>query len=261
MCARGAYHFSLGGVPGRRAMACDRRDLPSYLYRVANQRLTGVFVVRNGERARRVFFHDGSVEFVSSTDAAQLLGEMLTSQGVIDADEVDDCLVEAAETERRIGEVLTGRGHVRASSLARVLRQQQEERLATMFGWTSASLAFVPGERSGEPPVAGGESRGLISAAVRTGFQDDDLAHALSPLRNAALRPAGDGEQETQDPTILGLTAPELRCLRLVLSGGVRAATPLRQVVETCRNERLCRGREALLALFIGLSAGLVSAS
>src|SRR5690606_1608714 len=58
LCARGAYHFGLGGVPGRHAMASDRRELPSYLYRVVNQRLTGVFVVRNGERARRVFFHE-----------------------------------------------------------------------------------------------------------------------------------------------------------------------------------------------------------
>src|SRR5690606_35903178 len=133
-----------------------------------------------------------------------------------------------------------GRGHVRASSLARVLRQQQEERLVTMLRWSSASVAFIPGERSGEPSVAGGESYGLISAAVRAGFQDDDLAHALSPLRNAALRPA-EAEQGAclQDPTILGLTAPELRCLRLVLSGGVRPGTPLRQVVEICRSERL----------------------
>src|SRR5690606_11490842 len=96
---------------------------------LVHQKLTGVLVVRNGERVRRVFFHEDTVDFVSSTDGAQLLGEMLTAQGVLDADEVDDCLVEAAETQCRLGEVLMERGHLRASSLTRVLREQQEERL------------------------------------------------------------------------------------------------------------------------------------
>lgn len=259
LCARGAYHF--GGAAGRHATASDRRELPSYLYRLVSQKLTGVLVVRNGERARRVFFHEGVVDFVSSTDGAQLLGEMLTAQGALDADEVDDCLVEAAETERRLGEVLVERGHVRASSLTRVLREQQEERLVTMLRWPSASVAFVPRERSGEPSSSGGEGYVLISGAVRRGFGDDDLANALSPLRNAALRPAElEPGASLEDPTVLGLTAPELRCLRLVLSGGVRPGTSLRQVVEVCRNERLCRGREALLALFIGLSSGVLLA-
>lgn len=258
--ARGAYHFaSEGGTPDARGKAVrvtryEQRLLPSYLYQAVRNRVTGTLVVRSGERARRLFFREGEIVFVASSDGAQLLGELLLADGAIVTEELDDCLVEASDTGCRLGEVLLARGHVRPSSLARLLNRQREERLATMFAWSSGAIAFHPGEKSGEPPVPGPGGYSLVSATVRTGFGDDALGHAMAPLRNSKLVETA----RKLEPTTLALTEAELRCLRLVLPGGSCHGATLRQVVESCRGERLCRGREALVALFIGLSAGLI---
>jgi serine/threonine-protein kinase len=234
----------------------EQRMLPSYVYQAVREGRTALLVVRSGERARRIYVREGQIEFVASTDAAHLLGELLMAEGAIAPDELDDCLVKAAETGGRLGEVLTARGHLRQSTLLRLLSQQREQRLASMFAWTSGSLSVLPGEPSGEPVLSGAAGAALVSAAVRRGLGDDVLAQALAPLRNAVIVPSG----ANFEPTLLGLTDSELRCLRLVLPGGALREAPLRAVVEMCRTERLCRGREALLALFIALSAGLLSA-
>lgn len=242
-------------MPAQR-LRFEQRMLPSYVYQALREERSVLLLVRSGERVRRIYVREGQIEFVASTDAAQLLGELLMAEGAIAAEELDDCLVEAADTGCRLGEVLTARGHLRQSTLVRLLQQQREQRLATMFAWSSGSLSVLPGEPSGEPPLSGSAGAALVSAAVRRGFGDDVLAQALAPLRNAVIVPSG----ASFEPTLLGLTDSELRCLRLVLPGGALKEAALRKVVETCRTERLCRGREALLALFIGLSAGLLSA-
>lgn len=257
---RSAYRFSSSPsarpAPPSDLRPYEQRMLPSYLYRAVRDRATALLVVRSGERARRIYLRDGSIDFVSSTDAAHLLGELLMAEGSLGPEDLDDCLVEAADRGARIGEVLVGRGYLRPSALTRLLAQQREQRLATMFGWSSGTIAFVPAEPSGEPPVSGSSGMALISAAVRRGFADDVLAQALAPLRNAVIVPAA----LDVDVMSLGCTESELRCLRLVLPGGALQEASLRKVVDVCRTERLCRGREALLALFLGLSAGLFHA-
>lgn len=258
--ARTAYRFGPGasgaassGKPAR-VTRYEQRLLPSYLYQAVRNRVTGTLVVRSGERARRIFFRDGEIVFVASSDGAQLLGELLLADGAVGSGELDDCLIEAADAGCRLGEVLLARGHVRASSLARLLSRQREERLTTMFAWSSGAVAFHPGEKSGELPAPGPGGYALVSATVRAGFGDEALGHAMAPLRNSKLVETA----RRLEPTSLALTEPELRCLRSVLPGGAHRGQTVRQVVDACRRERSCRGREALLALFIGLSSGLI---
>jgi hypothetical protein len=263
LCARPAYRFveSESG-PGnvmpaaRRTVRFERRTLAGQLFDAVRREVSGLCEVRSGERARRLFFRGGSVEFVASTDTAELLGELAVAEGAVGAAELDDCLLEAAATGSHLGEVLMTRGHLRATAVARLLTEQRERRIASMFAWTGGVLSLDPTLESGERlPSGAGPGYGLITAAARRGFGDEELAHVLSPLRNAPLV-ATDLEL---DPAQLGLTHPELRALRLVLPAGTCQDAPLRALVDTARTERLARGREALFAAFIALSAGLLT--
>jgi hypothetical protein len=261
LCARPAYafveHENGGALPTpRRTVRFERRTLAEQLFSAVRREVSGLCAARSGERARRLFFRGGAVEFVASTDTAELLGELAVAEGAVAAAELDDCLLEAAETGVHLGEVLMARGHLRATAVARLLSEQRERRVASMFAWTGGVLSFDPTVDSGERlPTGAAGGHALITSAARRGFSDEDLAHVLAPLRNAPLM----ATDLTLDPAQLGLTSPELRALRLVLPGGICENAPLRTLVDTARAERLARGREALFAAFIALSAGLLT--
>ncbi len=263
LCARPAYAFvTPEGGPRRglpvppRTVRFDRRTLAGHLFDAVRKEAGGVCVVQSGERARRVFFKSGAVEFVASTDTAELFGELAVAEGAVAPRELDDCLLESTQTNARLGEVLVSRGLLRASAVARLLSEQRERRLASMFSWTGGVLSFDAGVESGERlPLTASGGYPLITAASRRGFGDEELAHALAPLRNAPLVPT----DLALDPSQLGLTHPELRALRLVLPGGAAENGTLRGLVDLVRAERLARGREALFAAFVGLSAGLLT--
>lgn len=53
------------------------------------------------------------------------LGSLIVRDGIIRAADVRDALVEAQETDRRLGEVLLDRGWIRESDLARLLAEQE----------------------------------------------------------------------------------------------------------------------------------------
>ncbi len=253
---RGAYDFR--PVPAERASwttRIDGRHLAAHLYQAMRSGASGVLTVRKGESARRVFFERGALDFVSSTDPEELLGRMLVARGVLSDEELDSCLMEGAQTGRRLGDVLVSRGRLRGSVLSRVLQEQRSQRLSSMLAWSSASLEFVERATSGET-LQPGAPRGLdlVTHAARKGLTDEQVAQALSKIRDACIVPTDLGI----DPTALGLTAPELRALRLVLPGGAAPDMTPRKMVDMARSERLSRGREALFALFVALSAGVV---
>jgi serine/threonine-protein kinase len=266
LCARAAYRFGsgslsrssdAGGAPRPlRTVRFERRLLATHLFDAVSREANGLCAVRSGERSRRLFFREGVVEFVASTDSAELLGELAVSEGAITAVDLDECLIEAAESGVHLGEVLMMRGFLRASVVARILSEQRERRIASMFAWPDGVMVFEPGVDSGERlPITTNGGHSLITACARRGLGDEELAHLLAPLRNAPVTPT----DSSLDPSVLGLTHPELRALRLVLPGGSCVSAHLRMVVDTARAERLSRGREALFAAFIGLSAGLLT--
>jgi type IV pilus assembly protein PilB len=53
------------------------------------------------------------------------LGSLIVRDGIVRAADVRDALVEAQETDRRLGEVLLERGWIRESDLARLLAEQE----------------------------------------------------------------------------------------------------------------------------------------
>ncbi|HYY77049.1 MAG TPA: hypothetical protein VE644_12090, partial [Gaiellaceae bacterium] len=53
------------------------------------------------------------------------LGSLIVRDGIVRAADVRDALVEAQDTDRRLGEVLLARGWIRERDLARLLAQQE----------------------------------------------------------------------------------------------------------------------------------------
>jgi hypothetical protein len=86
----------------------DPARLPTRLFHLAVRRETGLLLLRNGQRKKRVFFVEGSPECVTSTDKKELLGEFLIERGQVLRMEVEMALAVLPRFGGRLGDALVG---------------------------------------------------------------------------------------------------------------------------------------------------------
>ncbi len=159
------------------------RLVPEVFEIVASAR-TGVLHLWDRRRRKKIYFVDGRVEFVASTDPSELLGEHLIARGVCLRMEVDMALALLPRYGGHLGDALVGLGVLRPIQLVRAIQEQVHEKLLEAFRWREGAFAFVPGERSQEE-------------AFPLGFDSYEvLRDAVAAAHPAELEAALAGEQE-----------------------------------------------------------------
>jgi len=168
----------------------DPARLPTRLFHIAVRRETGVLVLRDGPRKKRIFFVEGSPECVTSTDKKELLGEFLIERGQVLRMEVDMALAMLPRFGGRLGDALVGIGVLRPIELFRAIHDQTQGRLIDIFRWKTGELAFSRGVRSQEETFPlGVDTYELIGRGIRQGFGYQELEAMLAPVREEVLEP------------------------------------------------------------------------
>jgi hypothetical protein len=231
----------------------EARALPSRVYQLVTSGATGLLCARAGDRERRVFLVDGQPCFVSSTMREELLGVRLAADGLVEPSSLTQAIELRARGAMHLGEILVSMGAIAPSVLARVLVAQLEERFQELFALRNGTLAFFEGVTSGEP---GTRSRRpgatLVTRALRECYDIEEVAAMLAPTSLAVLRrgEVADGAVEE-----LGLTEPEAAALAAAVSSGT-----ISRLVANAPKEGLMTRPDALRAVFVGLSRGLLAA-
>jgi serine/threonine-protein kinase len=170
----------------------DPARLPTRIFHLAVRRETGVLLLRDGPRKKRIFFVEGAPECVTSTDKQELLGEFLIARGQVLRMEVEMALAMLPRFGGRLGDALVGIGVLRPIELFRAIHAQTQERLVETFRWKGGDLAFARGIRSQEETFPLGlDTYELIGRGIRSGYSYGELESMLGPLREEVLEPVG----------------------------------------------------------------------
>jgi hypothetical protein len=94
---------------------------------IAQASLDGELAVLEEETARTIFFEDGCVVGATTNVAGERLGEILWRFGAITREELDQILVEAQKTGKRLGETAMDLEFVGPKELYRMMARQVEE--------------------------------------------------------------------------------------------------------------------------------------
>ncbi len=231
----------------------DARTLPSRVYQLVANRATGLLVARNGDQERRIFLVNGAPRFVSSTAREELLGVRLLRRDLVDPEKLERALGLRARGAMHLGEILVSMGALPESVLQRELTEQLESRFVQLFSWRNGALAFFADMKSGEDE---GEARlsgaGLVTRGIREEYSIEEIAGLLEPMSRAVLR---RGEGRGLSAAELALAEPEAAALAAAVGSG----TVSRLVASSEKQGRATRA-DALRAVFVGLSAGLIAA-
>jgi eukaryotic-like serine/threonine-protein kinase len=250
LCQRRA--FSFGEPPESEPEwrhPLERARLPALMFTLIRRKASGLLRARDGLREKRVYFADGWPCFVCSTEKDELTGARLVSAGLVSETDVERALALACDRgQRRLGEVLVQHAVLRPTALLRALVEQLEARFSTLFGWTDGTLAFHPGEQSGEEAIALPRPAGaLVAEAVRAHYSELELARLLAPL---AARPIARGPLP---PVELGLTAGEQRAL-----SRAPGSVSLTDLVNRLESRGSAQRADVQRGVLLGLSAGML---
>ena len=229
----------------------DPARLPTRIFHLAVRRETGVLVLRDGARRKRVFFVEGAPECVTSTDKRELLGEFLIRRGQVLRMEVEMALAMLPRFGGRLGDALVGLGVLRPIELFRAVHDQTQERLAEVFRWKSGEIALARGVRSQEETFPlGVDPYELINRGVRDGYSYEELDGMLAPVREEVL------ERVAVPPVRLEMfRLPEAQAA--VIEAVVGKTTPGKLVAQMAA-AGAADPDDVMRAVFLGLSCELL---
>ena len=168
----------------------DRVLLPSRLFQLAVRRETGLVLLDDGAKRKKIYVVEGVPEFVVSTEKNELLGEHLIARGQVLRMEVDMALAMLPRFGGRLGDALVGLGVLRPIELFRAIHDQTQMRYLEIFGWRRGEIGFVRGERSHEETFPlGVDPFELVARGVRENYPVAELEAILSPLEEEIVEP------------------------------------------------------------------------
>jgi serine/threonine-protein kinase len=100
-----------------------------------------------GETGRKeLYFVDGKLHHVASSNATELLGEFLVRRTKISRTELDFALAVLPRYGGRMGDTLVALGLVPSLEIFRAIRDQGSDRLVDLFQWHTGTMAFYRGQ-------------------------------------------------------------------------------------------------------------------
>jgi len=107
---------------------------------------TGTLVLASGRREVEIFFENGRVFSVSSSDPSRFLTMRLIDRGIISEEQRHRALEIQRATHLALGRILIMLSAVSEEQLVEVLQEKAEEEISHVLSWRNAKYAFVAGE-------------------------------------------------------------------------------------------------------------------
>jgi eukaryotic-like serine/threonine-protein kinase len=144
------------GTPDLSDQIGPRTMLETLMFVLA-QRETGVLFVERAEGdgasiapasrggRKELYFVEGKLHHVASSNASELLGEYLVRRGKLEREELDLALAVLPRYSGRMGDTLISMGLVGPVDIFRAIREQGRDRVADLFLWRGGTLSFYRG--------------------------------------------------------------------------------------------------------------------
>lgn len=120
--------------------------LPEILFTIYHFRVPGVLEARRQGAIKRVFIRDGSVLAANSSDLQDSLGGYLRRTGRLTQEQFENTMRLRAQGKRRFGAVLVEQGLLGPEEVFRVLREQVEAIVWSLFYWQEGEVTFRIGD-------------------------------------------------------------------------------------------------------------------
>jgi eukaryotic-like serine/threonine-protein kinase len=225
------------------------------LLTVLGGQLTGVLFAERpageeGPGARKeLYFIDGKLNHVASSDATELLGEYLVRRGKLARDELDLALAVLPRHNGRMGDTLISLGLVGSVDIFRAIRDQGRDRVADLFLWRGGTLTFYRGGAAKhvefpldlDLPV-------LMLAGLESAMPAESPIDRYRDRMDQVIAPSKSTLGEMTWPP------PVQRLLSIITS-----PKPLREVLKAATRTGSSSAGDSLRALEVLLAAGAVS--
>jgi len=116
--------------------------LASVLQLLCNDQKTGVLTVTCENEKSRVFFEKGRIVYASASLKEARLGFLLRNDGIISAQQLQNCISFAKETKLHLGKVLVEKGYVSIETLKKYNTKQVETILYNLFFWKKGKFEY-----------------------------------------------------------------------------------------------------------------------
>jgi hypothetical protein len=117
-------------------------DLFDLLGWLMGRKKAGVLRVTRRSTKKRLAFRDGAVQWSSSNDPRETIGQALVRDGLITEEALFRALLKQETDKRRLGELLIADGHLGEAQLLKTLRTNAEAHLYDLFLWSDGRFEF-----------------------------------------------------------------------------------------------------------------------
>jgi hypothetical protein len=109
---------------------------------VGGRRKSGLLNTSRRSTQKRFAFHEGTVQWSSSNDPRETIGQALVRDRLIEEETLFTALVKQETDGRRLGEILVGDGLITEEQLMHTLRTNAEDQLHELFLWPDGRFDF-----------------------------------------------------------------------------------------------------------------------
>jgi len=121
--------------------------LPEMLATIHRYGVPGEMECTRGEERKRVYFYDGDINFATTTNRQESLGDFLLRQGKITKAQYDISSAELVRSKgtRRHGSILVEMNFLKPNELGAAVREQVQAILWSLFNWEDGDVTFRVG--------------------------------------------------------------------------------------------------------------------
>jgi hypothetical protein len=108
---------------------------------------TGSLLIEGHGVQKRLYFQNGRINFTSSSDRREYLGQFLVSHGYITEEELKRAMEVQEESKILLGRILLMIDAISETDLLRLMRRKAEESIYDVFLWEEGTFEFMDGEQ------------------------------------------------------------------------------------------------------------------
>jgi len=159
-----------------------RDNLPGLISAFYLSRETGELYCQKGKVKKVVYFEAGQPVFALSNLAADRFGQFLVRVGKIQADQLQDAAVVAAQTGKRTGDILVERGLLKDTERLYFVAQQIRSIIYSLFGWEEGQYVMTFREKARAESIKLDIFPGtLIVRGIKKLYKPERLARLVPP--------------------------------------------------------------------------------
>ena len=245
--------------PGAPDFLEDLSGVPmlSVLLKVLEGRETGVLLAEREADAtheigrKELYFVDGKLHHVASSNAHELLGEYLVRRGKLAREELDLALAVLPRYGGRMGDTLISMGLVGPVDIFRAIREQGRDRVADLFVWRRGKVSFYRGQTAPhvEFPLDL-DLPALMIAGLEASHAGDTPLDTYRDKLDATLAASGDDRK-----SLKGVAWPPMVARVLAI---VSTPKPLREILKMAARGGAVSAADVLRAVDVLVAARLV---